>query len=82
MTTIVQPLSQAALQVKPFTAMGIGLSVILILLLIILISEKEGIRAIAKPSLRQKIGVFDGFIVPLVVAFGAIVVVRLMGLLR
>src|SRR5262245_48398667 len=79
MTTIVQPLSQAALQVKPFTTLGIGLSVILILLLIVLILEKEGIRIVAKASLRPKIGVFDGFIVPLVVAFGAIVAVRIMG---
>ena len=81
MTATVTEITRATIASSTFNALSTTVGVVAIILLILLLIQKELMRAYGEPVTRQELQALDIAIVPLLAAFGLIVVMRFVDLL-
>lgn len=79
MTSTVNRVSEAFTSSSGYESLALGVDVIAVALLIFLLVEQELVRSYIGPSARSRIRPLGIALAPLLLAFGAIVVLRSLG---
>lgn len=81
MSTTVNPLTIETISTLSFEALSTTVGIVVVTLLVVLMAQKELLRVTRRAGSTQRMQALDALIVPLLIAVGMLLLLRLLSLL-